>query len=151
MNFYKRLHLKDFSHSLDKLVRCKIGEGQITTRIVMKGIQLIWITVSNIQASIDFYTKVIGFTLLEFHEHFGWAELSGPEGIRLGLAQYSSMSDSKPGSNAIPTITVENLEQTLALKNVKLIGEVLEIPGEVKMQTFSDADGNTFQFCQLLK
>lgn len=30
MNFYKRLELKDFSHAIDKLVRCKIGEGHIS-------------------------------------------------------------------------------------------------------------------------
>ncbi len=117
----------------------------------MKGIQLVWITVADLQASIDFYTQVIGFNLLERNDHYGWAELSSAEGIRLGLAQQNSHDGFKPGSNAVTTITVDNLEQTLENKNIQLIGDVLEIPGQVKMQTFRDLDGNTFQFCQLLK
>jgi hypothetical protein len=34
---------------------------------------------------------------------------------------------------------------------VRLIGSIQEVPGEVKLQTFTDSDGNTFQLCQLLK
>lgn len=119
-----------------------------------KGLQLVWITVSNIKNAIKFYTDVIGLKLLEFNEQYGWAELSGNDGARLGIAQFDPAFDFKPGSNAIPTITVENLEealQELTKKNARLIGDVIEVPGEVKMQTFSDSDGNTFQLCQLLK
>lgn len=119
----------------------------------IKGIELSWITVSDIKKAIKFYTEVVGLKLCEFQEEFGWAELSGPEGARLGIAQASSHMDEKPGSNAVVTITVDNIDKTcheLKSKNVRLIGDILEVPGQVKMQTFRDADGNTFQMCEIL-
>ncbi len=118
------------------------------------GLQLVWITVSDIKMAIKFYTDVIGFKLLEFNEDYGWAELSSEQGARLGLAQSQLESEFKPGANAIPTITVENLDvalKELEKNKVRLIGSVQEVPGEVRMQTFTDSDSNTFQLCQMLK
>jgi len=119
-----------------------------------QGFELAWITVSDIKKGIKFYTEVLGLKLEEHHEQYGWAELSGPRGARLGIAQYDPNFGFKPGSNAIPTFTVDDLEEALAelkQKNANLIGEIVEVPGEVKMQTITDSDGNTFQLCQLLK
>jgi len=118
------------------------------------GLQLVWITVSDIKMAIQFYTDVIGFKLLEFNEDYGWAELSGEQGAWLGLAQAQPESEFKPGANAVPTITVENLDvalKELEKNKVLLIGSIQEVPGEVRMQTFTDRDGNTFQLCQILK
>ncbi|SPJ31614.1 unnamed protein product [Candidatus Protochlamydia amoebophila UWE25] len=118
------------------------------------GMQLAWITVSNINSAIKFYTEIMGFELREFNEHFGWAELSGKEGARLGLAQANADFGYKPGTNAIVTITVDNIEKAreeLEHKQVNLIDGIIEIPGEVKLQTFTDVDGNIFQLCQRLK
>lgn len=119
------------------------------------GIQLVWITVSDIKISIRFYTEVLGFKLLEFNEEYGWAELSGEQGAWLGLAQAQPETDEfKPGANAVPTISVENIDvaiKELQKNQVRLIGSVQEITGEVKLQTFTDSDGNTFQLCQLIK
>lgn len=118
------------------------------------GIQLVWITVADIKQAIKFYTEVIGFKLLEFHEQYGWAELSGANGAWLGLAQAQSDSEFKPGMNAIPTISVEDIDaaiKELEKNKVQLQGPIQEVPGEVKLQTFTDHDGNAFQLCQLLK
>lgn len=118
------------------------------------GLQLVWITVSDIKTAITFYTDVLGFKLLEFNEEFGWAELTGEQGAWLGLAQAQPESEFKPGANAIPTLSVENIDtaiKDLQVNKVRLIGPIQEIPGEVRLQTFTDSDGNTFQLCQLLK
>ena len=118
-----------------------------------KGLQLVWITVSNIQQAVKFYTETVGFELREFNEEFGWAELSGKEGARLGLSQFNAEFGYKPGSNAVVTITVDDIEKAraeLMEKQVNLIDEVMEVEGQVKLQTFSDSDGNLFQLCQLL-
>lgn len=51
------------------------------------------------------------------------------------------------------TITVVDIDKAIAeflKKNVTLVGDMLEVPGHVKMQTFKDPSGNTFQLCQLL-
>jgi len=77
----------------------------------------------------------------------------GKDGARLGIAQHRSSSEVAVGGNAILTITVVDIEKTrleFLAKNVQLISEILELPGHVKMQTFKDRDGNTFQLCQLL-
>jgi predicted enzyme related to lactoylglutathione lyase len=78
------------------------------------GLQLVWITVSEIKTAIKFYTDVLGFKLQEFNEEYGWAELSGEEGARLGIAQFNpEFADFKPGINAVPAITVENIDAAI--------------------------------------
>lgn len=122
------------------------------------GVQLTWVVVKNLEQSVEFYTKTLGFTLKEHRPEFGWAELEGKTGSRLGLAQEHEGDIEygphvKAGSNGVVTITVENLDATTeeyAAKGVRLLGKVLEIPGEVKMRTFQDLDGNLFQIVEML-
>lgn len=120
----------------------------------VQGIMLNWIVVADIEAAIKFFTDVVGLTLQEFHKEFGWAELSGPTGSRLGLAQESPACDKRAGTNAVVTITVDDIVvacKEFQKKGVRLIGEIMEVPGEVKLQTFLDSDGNMMQLAQLLK
>ena len=118
----------------------------------IKQIEMIWIVVKDLKASIKFYTEVIGLKLMELHEEFGWAELEGQEGgARFGIAQMSDLEDVKAGENGVVTFTVEDIEkarQELEKKKVKLIGPIQEIPGHVKMQKVVDADGNLFQLVE---
>ena len=121
----------------------------------VKEVGLIWIVVKDIKAAIHYYTEVVGLQLMEFHEEYGWAEMEGYEGgCRLGIAQESPQEAVKAGHNAVVTFTVGNLEQSKAKmvqKGAKCQGEVIEIPGHVKMQTLIDQDGNYFQICELLQ
>lgn len=121
----------------------------------VQGIHLAWIVVADIAVAIKFYTEVAGLTLQEWNKEFDWAELSGPTGSRLGIVQFSpEHEDHKPGTNAVFTITVDDINEAcneLKKKKARLVGEVVEVPGEVKMQTVCDVDGNTFQVCELLK
>lgn len=118
-----------------------------------QGIHLSWVVVKDINEAIKFYTEVVGLTLKEQSPEFGWAELAGPEGSILGLAQENIEYGQMAGTNAVVTISVDDIESACE-KFVKhaavLIGETIEIPGHVKMQTFQDADGNTFQLVQQL-
>ena len=82
------------------------------------GIQLTWVVVKNLEQSIEFYTKTLGFNLKEHTPQFGWAELEGKTGSRLGLAQEHEADIEygphvKAGSNGVVTITVENLDATI--------------------------------------
>lgn len=112
-----------------------------------------WIVVSDLDEAIEYYTQKLGLKLLEKQQDFGWAELSGQDGgHRLGLAQARG-EEMPPGTNAVVTMSVDNLEQSkaeLTEKGVKFIGEVIEIPGQVKLQTFIDRDGNHFQLVEEL-
>src|ERR1700722_5016007 len=105
----------------------------------IKGIHLAWIVVENVEAAIKFYTETVGFTLMEFSKEYGWAELLGKDGARLGIAKHSS--EIAAGGNAVITITVTDIEKArdeFLKKNVHLVGDILEVPGHVKMQTFKD-------------
>lgn len=117
------------------------------------GISLSWIVVKDIDAAIKFYTETVGLKLKEYSPEFGWAELSGPEGSILGLAKENPEFDAKAGTNAVVTITVGNIETARAdfqKRGVKLIGDIMEVPGHVKLQSFQDKDGNNFQLAEML-
>ena len=116
---------------------------------------LAWIVVKDIKKAVQFYTEVVGLKLLKLHEEFGWAELQGPNGgAMLGIAQENDKDPIKAGNNACLTFTVENLEKSrdsFLQKGAKFLGEIIEIPGHVKLLTGVDADGNHFQLAQMLE
>lgn len=121
----------------------------------IKGAKLAWIVVSDLKKSMQFFTEKLGFKEKMFAEEFQWAELEAPEGgMTIGIAQkgYDSQIDS--GDNAVITMTVEDIvkeKEELQSKGVKFLGEIIEVPGYVKLQTFVDEDGNHFQLVELLK
>ncbi|MBS0627617.1 MAG: VOC family protein [Verrucomicrobia bacterium] len=118
-----------------------------------QGIHLSWIVVKDFKAAIKFYTEIAGFTIKQESPEYGWAELSGPTGSLLGVAQESPHSEIKSGSNTITTISVDNIDEARSFfekSGVKLIGNIQEVPGHVKMQTFADIDGNVMQLVQTL-
>lgn len=119
--------------------------------MVVQGIFLSWIVVKDIKTALKFYTEVVGLKLREYHEQYGWAELVGPDGAALGIAEESPQEAIKAGSNAVITVSVDNLEearQEFIKKGVSLMGDVIDVPGHVKMQTFADQDGNTLQLVE---
>jgi predicted enzyme related to lactoylglutathione lyase len=120
----------------------------------VKEIGLMWIVVKDIKSAVRYYTDVVGLKLAEFNEQYGWAELEGHEGgVRLGIAQENPQEKVSAGQNAVMTFTVDNLDKTKAemvQKGVRCEGDVMEVPGHVKMQTMIDPDGNYFQICQML-
>ena len=122
--------------------------------MAVKEIGLSWIVVKDIKAAVKYYIEVVGLELLEFNEAYGWAELAGYEGgSRLGIAQANSEKKVIPGQNAIVTFTVDDLEKMkahLIQQGACCEGDVIEVPGHVKMQTVIDGDGNRFQICELI-
>ena len=123
--------------------------------MTIQSIDLAWIVVNDLKSAVKFYTEVVGLKLDELHEQFGWAELSGHDGgARLGIAQKNDQDPIQPGQNAVVTLKVADIKQAIAnlsKKNVKMIGDVLEIPGQVKLQTAIDQDGNHFQLVEVLR
>lgn len=121
---------------------------------MVKSSNLSWIVVSDIKKARDFFSKSIGLKEKVFSEEHGWAEFEGEAegGAVLGVALENS--ELMAGKNAVITFTVENLEASIKKfreKGVRLIGDVLEVPGHCKMQTFQDDDGNLFQIVELLE
>lgn len=117
-------------------------------------IELSWIVVSDLKKAKQFYIDVLGLKVNESSDEYGWLEVQGTDGgSLLGIAQASEQEDVRAGGNAVVTITVKDLNAAileLKKKEVHFIGEILEIPGQVKMISFSDSDGNRFQLVQKL-
>ena len=121
---------------------------------MLKSFDLAWIVVSDIKKARKFFTETLGLKEHAYSEEYGWIELCGQDGgTMIGIAQENEKTEIKSGQNAVITLTVDNLEETIAAfkkKNVKLLGEIMEVPGHVKLQMFTDADGNKFQLVQTL-
>jgi predicted enzyme related to lactoylglutathione lyase len=120
----------------------------------IKNISLAWIVVKDFKSALKFYTEVVGLKLNEVNEQFGWAELSGHDGngAILGIAQQTDMEMIKPGQNAVVTLTVQDINKAksdLSKKGAKMVGDIVEIPGHVKMQMMVDHDGNHMQLVEV--
>ena len=123
--------------------------------MAIKGLNLAYVVVADLKKAVHFYTEVVGLKLNELNEKFGWAELSGTEGgARLGIAQANDYEKIKPGQNAVVTLSVDNLaasKEDLIRKGATVVGEMLEVPGVVKMQMVKDHDGNHFHLVESLE
>lgn len=117
------------------------------------GVNMVWVVVKDLKQAIEFYTKVLGFKLDNESPEYGWAELSSTQGTSIGLAAENDSCEIKAGNNAVITVSVPDIEvarEELKSKGVTLYGEVMEVPGHVKLQNFNDSDGNSFQLVQTL-
>lgn len=125
--------------------------------MVVKRSDLAWISVSDIAKAKKFFTEVVGLKVCCDTPEYGWLELQAPEGgALLGVGQHNPKHGKEvmPGDNAIVTFTVADIVATKAefeKQGVKLLGEIVEVPGHVKMLFFTDNDGNKFQIVQLLE
>ncbi|MEM8917776.1 MAG: VOC family protein [Pseudomonadota bacterium] len=101
------------------------------------------IGVSDIDASINWFEDVLGFKLLYKAEEIAWAEMStGLGAVNLGLGQVENVTE---GGGATPVWGVTDITASkahLEQHDVKLDGDIQDIPGLVKLLTFYDIDGN---------
>ncbi len=114
-----------------------------------------WIVVEDVKKSIDYYTKLLGYKLEEYIEEYGWAELSHPGGgVSLGIAKSGDCDPTANFKNAVFIINVDNIEKSKAdmkKKGVQFKGDILEVPGHVKLLLGVDSDGNHFQLAERLQ
>jgi PhnB protein len=121
------------------------------------GNHLSWIVAKDINRSVKFFTEVLGLHILERCESESWVELSAGEGALLGIAQENEETKSAniaAGDNAVVCFSVANIEtarKELLSKKARLIGDVVEVPTQVKMQLVQDDDGNLFHIVESLK
>lgn len=120
----------------------------------LKGIGPSLLVSKDIKKTIKFYTENLGFSVDDFNEQFGWAQLKAEDGSTIGVIQENPFIRVEGGGNAIVSLLTDDVEKAreeLVKKNVNLIGDILNVPGKVKLQFFKDEDGNTFQFTELPK
>lgn len=108
------------------------------------------VMVSDLEKSVDFYTKTLGFKL-EFHAKGNWATITAP-GITIGLHPASEHGP-RPGNSESLSIglEVEDLSKTvgeLKGKGIKF-GYVID-DKEVKLVNFKDPDNNPLYLAQVV-
>jgi len=126
----------------------------MTQTKLAKGITMPCLTVSSLEETKRLFVDLLGLEVKEYDERFNWMELEGEEGSRIGFGQPMGDDGQKAGSNAIVSISVDNLEETKAIletNGVQFFGETIEIPDEVKLALFADKDGNQYFLAEQLK
>ena len=120
--------------------------------MAVKKSELSWITVSDWEKAKTFFTEVVGLEVVSAQEQYGWMELRGAGGgALLGVAKSHEGGGLSPGQNAVVTFTVDNIVATKAdmeSKGVAFVGDIMEVPGQVKLALFKDPDGNLFHLVQ---
>ncbi len=126
--------------------------------MAIQSINLGWILVKDHEKAVAFFQQ-LGLKLTSHEPTYGWAEFVGPQGgTALGVGTdnpetAASHGNLKAGSNAVMTFTVDDVVKTKAefeKLGVKFFGDIIEIPGHVKMATFVDPDNNVFQIVQMM-
>ncbi len=110
--------------------------------------------VSDIDASIEWYTSRLGFELIYKVDAMAWCEMKAPtDSITVGLSQREEVNTGG-GGGCVPVWGVEDIDAaraSLEAKDVKFDGETQVIPDMVKLATFYDPDGNALMLFQPLK
>jgi len=123
--------------------------------MAIKKIGLSCIAVSDIKKAVEFYSNVLGLKITTGNSQYGWYEFAAENGeTLLGVGQEEKESQYVPGSNAIVSFVVDNLEETknkLREKGVKFLTDTMEVPNEVKLVLFEDLDRNKFYLVEKLK
>lgn len=106
--------------------------------------------VKDLAASIAWYGEHLGFEPILNLEDHGWAELSSPvRGAAIGLS-VPAEAPKGPGAIALGVKDIAATMEKLKAGGVAFEGEVVELPGLVKLATFHDPDGNTITLAESL-
>ena len=104
--------------------------------------------VSDLDAAIDWYQKVLGFELQYRLDDLGWCELISPVAkVNVGLSVVESPN---PGG-ATPTFGVQDMnaaKASLQEQGVRIDGDIVTIDGMVSLLTFYDQDDNSLMLYQ---
>ena len=106
--------------------------------------------VKDLNASLAWFTDKLGFEELFRAPEAGWAEVGTPaEGVSIGLNQDGDAL----GPGTTPVFGVRDIgaaRNELEAKGVSFEGDTVEIPGMVRLATFTDPDGNRYMLAQSL-
>lgn len=105
--------------------------------------------VRDIEKSKSWYRDVLGCSVFYELPEQGWCELTTPcAGAVVGLNEDPDAKPSPVNAMSFGVKDVALAQQWLVKKQAKLEGDVIEIPGVVKLLYFHDPDGNRLMFYQ---
>lgn len=107
--------------------------------------------VRDLDKAIDWYQRVLGFTLLYRADEIGWCELStATPGVNVGLSQVEDVPQGGGATNVWSVRSIEQAQAHLTTHAVRQDGPVQVVEGLVKLLTFFDPDGNAMMFAESL-
>jgi catechol 2,3-dioxygenase-like lactoylglutathione lyase family enzyme len=106
--------------------------------------------VTDLDRSIAWYQDVLGFSLLYRSEDIAWCELStGVEKVNVGLSERREAGGTGGATLTFGVTDLEAAKAALDGKGVRQDGDIIEIPGLVRLLTFFDPDDNALMFYQV--
>lgn len=107
--------------------------------------------VSDLNASIAWYERVLGFEVRYRVDEIGWCELSTRiPGVTVGLSQNEQVVQGGGATNVWGVENIDDAKAHLDTHGVRQDGDIQLVPGMVKLITFFDPDGNAMMFAQSL-
>jgi catechol 2,3-dioxygenase-like lactoylglutathione lyase family enzyme len=108
--------------------------------------------VTDLDRSIDWYRRVLGFELLYRVDEIGWCELStNMAGFNVGLSESREVAQGGGATNVWSVASIAAAKSHLDALGVRQDGGVRTIDGMVSLLTFFDPDGNALMFAESLR
>ena len=108
--------------------------------------------VTDLDRSIEWYTSVLGMTLLYRREDIGWCELSSAvDKVNVGLSEVEAAGGRGGATLTFGVIDIEAAKASLDAAGVRQDGPIRDIPGLVRLLTFYDPDDNALMLYQDLQ
>lgn len=99
--------------------------------------------VSDLDKAIDFYERVLGFTITERRDDLKFAHVAtNVPGLELGLSVGSPLKGTGAAIVNISVVDVGSARKVLESRGVVFSGPTQVIPGKVALAGFRDPDGN---------
>lgn len=115
-----------------------------------KQFDLTWIPVVDFERAKSFYLDDLELDLVMEDEESNWAEFQISPGAKLAIHAVKATNANPIGAIVVEVDSMEKSELWLQGKGIKLTDKE-EIPGLVKLASFSDPDGNIIQLSQSLQ
>ena len=110
------------------------------------------IGVTSLDRSIEWYSTVLGFTLLYRRDDLGWCELStGVDKVNVGLSEVEDAGGKGGATLTFGVTDIEAGKAALDAAGVRQDGAIQDIPDMVRLLTFYDPDDNALMFYQDLQ
>ena len=108
--------------------------------------------VTSLDRSIEWYTAVLGFTLLYRRDDIAWCELStGVDKVNVGLSEVEQARGKGGATLTFGVTDIEAAKAVLDAAGIRQDGDIRDIPGLVRLVTFYDPDDNALMLYQDLQ
>ena len=114
-----------------------------------KQFDLVWFPVVDFDKAKEFYQNDLGFDLVLEDTNTSWAEFQVSPGAKIAIHGVKATNANPVGALVLEVESLEKSELHLQGKGIKLFDKE-EIPGLVKLASFTDPDGNVIQLSQPL-